>query len=105
MTLETLVSPVEMANFQLSLMDKFSKSLKVNHQDARHLCHIKSSETQLNTIKIEIQQEQLVQYLMNKLNMTATPETHTLVLNKIVIDAIHVEQTRLLTEQTTDVHK
>jgi hypothetical protein len=94
-----------MENFQRSLMDKFSKSLKVNHQDARHLCQIKSTETQLNIIKIDKQQEILVQYLKNNLNMTATPETHTLVLNKNAIDAIHVDKTRLLTEQTTDVHK
>jgi hypothetical protein len=105
MTLETLVSPVEMENFQRSLMDKLSKSLKVNHQDARHLCQIKSTETQLNIIKIDKHIKELVQYLKNNLNMTATPETHTLVYKPIAIDVIHVDKTRLLTEQTTDVHK
>jgi len=105
MILETPVSPVLVAHFQGTLMEQNLKPIKMKHQDAKHSCHGKSILTPLLIKTQETLTNEMVLLLMRKLNMTAMPKIHTLELSKIATDAIHVEQTRLLTEQITDVHK
>jgi hypothetical protein len=99
------VSLVHKATCLDTLMEQSLKPIKMKHQDAKDSCHGKSTLTQMLTNKPELIIREMVSHLMRKLNMTAMLKIHTSVLNKIAIDATHVELTKLLTEPTTDVHK